>query len=211
MMYDRHGNRPTKGARSVDWDNEVLIAKCGPIKYHHWARLTADPDTWSEPETDWHREWKLRFHKDNVEKTITVDGVSHRMDARTYFNGVRYAIEFQHSPIDTNEILQREMGYVNMVWVFDCIGKEMQSREVGNGIIRIWWKRPRQSVIWCNQPVILDVGDAGVYQVIAMPEYKNDYWYARHCHKDEIVNTLTSGTFSQSTTALKQLIEEGAA
>ena len=75
MMYDRHGNRPTKGARSVDWDNEVLIAKCGPIKYHHWARLTADPDTWSEPETDWHREWKLRFHKDNVEKTITVDGV----------------------------------------------------------------------------------------------------------------------------------------
>jgi hypothetical protein len=211
MMYDKHGNRPAKGARSIDYDDTLLIAKCGPIKFHHWARETADPDTWSEPETDWHREWKTHFHKDNVEKSIEVDGIKHRMDARMYVGGVRHAIEFQHSPISVEEIQQREAGYVNMVWIFDCIGKEMPSNHVGDGIIRIWWKRPRTSILWCNQPVLLDIGDAGVYQLISMPEYENDFWYGRHCHKREMIETLTSGTFSQSTKALEQLIKEGAA
>ena len=211
MMYDKHGKGPTKGGRSLDYDDTVLIAKCGPIKYHHWARETADPDTWHEPETDWHRDWKSHFHKDNVEKVIEVDGIKHRMDARMYVNEVRFAIEFQHSHISADEITQREAGYENMVWVFDCIGKEMPSYQTCGNIIRIWWKRPRTSVFWCNQPVLLDIGDAGVYHILSMPEFKNDFWYAKHCHKDEIVGTLTSGTFSQATRVLEELITEGAA
>jgi hypothetical protein len=213
MMYDKHGNRPTKGARSVDLDDAVLLAKCGQIKFHHWAHLPGyvDPDPWSEPETDWHREWKSHFHKDNTEQRFIAGGILHRMDARMYVDGVQYAIEFQHSTISVEEIQQREAGYVNMVWVFDCIGKDMPSRDVGDGTIRIWWKRPRTSVLWCNQPVLLDIGDAGVYHIISMPEYGNDFWYAKHCHKNEIIGTLTSGTFSQATKVLEKLITEGAA
>jgi hypothetical protein len=66
-------------------------------------------------------------------------------------------------------------------------------------------------VLWCNQPVLLDIGDAGVYHILSMPEYGNDFWYAKHCHKNEIIGTLTSGTFSQATSALEKLITEGAA
>lgn len=210
-LYDKYRKRPTKGARSVDYDGATLIAKCGDIKIHHWARETADPDTWHEPETAWHLEWKSHFHPDNTEQIITVDGIDHRMDARMFINKKRWAIEFQHSHISTDEIKQRERGYRRMIWVFDCIGKDMPSWRAGDDIVRIWWKRPRTSVLWCNQPVLLDIGDAGVYHILSMPEYNNDYWYAKHCHKNEIVGTLTSGTFSQATKVLEKLITEGAA
>lgn len=211
MMYDKHGNRPEPGARSIDYDDTALIAKCGNIKIHHWAREVKDPDTWHEPETHWHREWKSHFAKENVEKTIEVDGITHRMDARTFIGGTRYAIEFQHSHISPDEIRQREDGYQNMIWVFDCIDKDMPGIGIGGGVTRIWWKRPRTSVFYCNQPVLLDIGQSDVYQITAMPEYANDFWYGHRCGKSDIIETLTSGTFSRQTTALEMLIKEGAA
>jgi hypothetical protein len=210
MMYDKHGNRPTKGARSIDYDDTVLIAKCGPIKFHHWARETADPDTWHEPETDWHRGWKTHFSPENTEQTITVDGIRHRMDAQTFFNGQRYAIEFQHSHISTEEIMQREAGYKNMIWVFDCIGK-LELHGHRDGFVMMYWSRPRESIFWCNSPVLLDIG-SHVIQVVSMPEYRNDYWYGCECYSDEMQATLTTGKFVKDrTTALEKLITEGAA
>jgi hypothetical protein len=210
-LYDKFKKSPTKGARSVDYDGAALIAKCGDIKIHHWARETADPDTWSEPETEWHLGWKSYLHPSNTEQRIIVDGILRRMDGRMFVDEIQWVLEFQHSHISPEEIRQREQGYKRMIWVFDCIGKDMPSRSVGNGIIRICWKRPRTSIFWCNQPVLLDIGDAGVYHILSMPEYNNDYWYARHCHKDEIVGTFTSGTFSQATRVLENLMKEGAA
>jgi hypothetical protein len=210
MMYDKHGKGPTKGGRSLDYDDTVLIAKCGPIKYHHWARETADPDTWHEPETDWHRDWKSHFKPENTEQTITVSGTRHRMDAQTFFNGTRYAVEFQHSPISVDEIQQREAGYGNMIWMFDCVGK-LDWNISNEGFVRMVWKRPRQSIFWCNCPVLLDLGTS-IVQIVSMPEYKNDYWYGYECYPDEMQITLTTGDFIEGrTTALKQLIEEGAA
>ena len=210
MMYDKHGKRPTKGGRSLDYDDTVLIAKCGPIKYHHWARETADPDTWHEPETDWHRNWKSHFKPENTEQTITVSGIRHRMDAQAFFNGTRYAVEFQHSPISVDEVRQREAGYGNMIWVFDCEGK-LDWNISNEGFVRMVWKRPRQSIFWCNCPVLLDLGTS-IVQIVSMPEYKNDYWYGYECYPDEMQITLTTGDFIEGrTTALKQLITEGAA
>ena len=210
MMYDKHGKGPTKGGRSLDYDDTVLIAKCGPIKYHHWARETADPDTWHEPETDWHRDWKSHFKPENTEQTITVSGIRHRMDAQTFFNSTRYAVEFQHSPISVDEIQQREAGYGNMIWMFDCVGK-LDWNISNEGLVRMVWKRPRQSIFWCNCPVLLDLGKY-IVQIVSMPEYKNDYWYGYECCRDEMEHTLVTGNFIEDrTTALKQLIEEGAA
>ena len=212
MMYDKHGKGPTKGGRSLDYDDTVLIAKCGPIKYHHWARETADPDTWHEPETDWHRNWKSHFKPENTEQTITVSGIRHRMDAQTFFNGTRYAVEFQHSPISVDEVRQREAGYGNMIWVFDCENKfdyKMLRRKPD--MVSIKWGRPWQSILYCNCPVLLDTGYT-IIQIVSMPEYKNDYWYGYECFYDEIQHTLVTGNFIEDrTTALKQLIEEGAA
>ena len=97
-----------------------------------------------------------------------------------------------------------------MIWVFDCIGK-LDWNCADNGFVKMEWKRPRQSIFWCNCPVLLDLGDS-VVQIVSMPEYKNDYWYGYECYRDEMQITLTTGDFIKSrTTALKQLMEEGAA
>ena len=210
-MYDKHGQRPASGARSIDYDDTPLIAKCGNIKIHHWAREVADPDTWHEPETDWHRGWKSIFKPQDTEQTITVSGIRHRMDAQAFFNGTRYAVEFQHSHISPDEIMQREDGYGNMIWIFDCIGKNLELHGYRNGLVMMHWSRPRESIFWCNSPVLLDLG-SHVIQVTSMPEYRNDYWCGYECCHDEMQITLTTGKFMKDrTTALKQLIEEGAA
>lgn len=211
MMYDKHGNRPTSGAKSIDYDDTALIAKCGNIKIHHWAREVADPDTWHEPETDWHRAWKSIFKPENTEQTIIVDGIKHRMDAQAFLNGTRYAVEFQHSHISPDEIRQREDGYKNMIWVFDCIGKDIDVAYIGNGINRLHWKRPRQSIFWCNNPVLLDVGNTRLYQIISMPEYANDYWYGCGCVLKDIKEVFLHGVFNKYTKGLESLIKEGAA
>jgi hypothetical protein len=132
------------------------------------------------------------------------------MDAQTFFNGQRYAIEFQHSHISTEEIMQREAGYKNMIWVFDCIGK-LELHGHRDGFVMMYWSRPRESIFWCNSPVLLDIG-SHVIQVVSMPEYRNDYWYGCECYSDEMQATLTTGKFVKDrTTALEKLITEGAA
>ena len=41
---------------------ELVIAKCGQIRIHHWAhRGQRSGDPWWEPETPWHRDWKNHF------------------------------------------------------------------------------------------------------------------------------------------------------
>ncbi|MBS1728868.1 MAG: hypothetical protein JST51_19280 [Armatimonadetes bacterium] len=35
---------------------EPVLARCGRIKIHHWAHVAdLDCDSWTEPETEWHR------------------------------------------------------------------------------------------------------------------------------------------------------------
>lgn len=207
-LYDKFGNSPTKGASSVDYDDEPLVAKCGEIKVHHWARKTADPDTWHEPETQWHLEWKSHFNKKDTEQVITVDGMRHRMDARMFVDDRQVVIEFQHSHISPQEIRERERGYGNMVWIFDCNGKweDGDSYYIGGEVVRISWKRPRQSILYCNQPVMLE-NSGVVWQVVAMPEYKNDYWYAVPCRKEQMTQTLSSGVFELKAKVLEKLIK----
>jgi ribosomal protein L33 len=42
-----------------------LTPKCGKIKVHHWAHKNdLNCDSWREPETEWHRQWKNRFPND---------------------------------------------------------------------------------------------------------------------------------------------------
>ena len=97
-----------------------------------------------------------------------------------------------------------------MIWMFDCVGK-LDWNISNEGFVRMVWKRPRQSIFWCNCPVLLDLGTS-IVQIVSMPEYKNDYWYGYECYPDEMQITLTTGDFIEGrTTALKQLIEEGAA
>jgi hypothetical protein len=92
--------------------NGDLIAKCGELKSWHWAHKTKDCDHWSEPESEWHRQWKERFPAEWQEQQIG----NHRADVLT----PRGIIEFQRSPIKPAEIRERESFYGKMAWVLDA-------------------------------------------------------------------------------------------
>ncbi len=103
---------------------QPVIAKCGIRRIHHWAHHDIkNCDSWSEPETQWHRYWKNHFPIE-WQETFLPDkqtGEKHIADIRTSHGLV---IEFQHSQIHPQERASRENFYKNMVWVVD--GKRLK-------------------------------------------------------------------------------------
>ena len=97
---------------------DPMIAKCGQHRVWHWAHKgTRTCDTWWEPETQWHRDWKDHFPKDWQECIHTApDGEKHIADVKTD-SGV--TVEFQHSFLPEAERLARERFYAKMIWVVD--------------------------------------------------------------------------------------------
>jgi hypothetical protein len=98
---------------------ELLTSKCGNIKRHHWSHSNQrDCDPWTEPETEWHREWKNKFPERWQETIITnSEGVKHIADIKTSYGAV---IEFQNSFISSQTISEREQFYKEMVWVINA-------------------------------------------------------------------------------------------
>jgi len=148
MQYatlENHKSMPShtgQRASCPSCDGEVL-SKCGNINIHHWAHISGgDCDSWSEHETEWHREWKNQFPPECREITIrsTDSDEFHRADV-CLPNGK--VIEFQHSSLPDDVILAREdfySKYANgIVWVVD--GAEFMKR---------WVKRPWHQ--WVNDP-----------------------------------------------------------
>lgn len=116
MLYavNVHGEivRPTPSAKGkCPSCNGPVTAKCGPLVTHHWSHVAKDCDPWSEPESEWHRNWKSLFPKECCEVVIG----NHRADVK--INEV--VIEFQKSPISVEEIAERESHYGEMIWVLN--------------------------------------------------------------------------------------------
>jgi competence CoiA-like predicted nuclease len=97
---------------------KTVLAKCGEINIWHWAHTKDENcDNWYEPKTEWHKNWKLTFGKDNCEKVISKDGVRHIADIHTIDN---FIIELQNSPIQKQIIIKRENFYgERMMWIIN--------------------------------------------------------------------------------------------
>jgi hypothetical protein len=96
--------------------HEQVRPKCGQIVTWHFAHLNReDCDPWSEGETQWHLDWKARFLPDHCEVPLG----EHRADVLA----ADWVIEFQHSAISPDEILERQEFYLRqaegLIWVFD--------------------------------------------------------------------------------------------
>ena len=133
----------------------VLIPKCGKLRVWHWShKITQDCEPWSEPETEWHLKWKNNVSDERREKMFA-DGVSkHRADAVGVDGNV---IEFQHSTIDSSEILLRTEFYSAfvkpMIWVVDALDFRdrlayrqglNESDEWGKQFIKYRFQQPRR-------------------------------------------------------------------
>lgn len=97
-----------------------MIAKCGAIKINHWAYVNASEGIDLKGETEWHLKWKSLFPAENCE-VQHIDNFGNRHIADVDLGDL--VIEFQHSPISSFELIQRELFYTSIgkqfVWVLD--------------------------------------------------------------------------------------------
>ncbi len=113
--------RPSRQQRAIcQCCEEELIAKCGNFRVHHWAHKNSHCDSWWEPETEWHRNWKNKFPAEWRE-SIKYDTISNEKHIADIYNPNNdLVIEFQNSPISLDELRSRESFYNKLIWVVNA-------------------------------------------------------------------------------------------
>ena len=174
--------------------SEKVFSKCGDVNVWHWAHInTENCDSWYEPETIWHKHWKMTFGKENAEIGIVKNGKRHIADV---FTNEKLVIELQNSPISKSVIGEREEFYgERMIWLIngkdfkenltikdywedqdyreksslprEPISWKRNSPEVKKGANGEFfkWKYPRRSWIDVKRYVFIDFGDDSLFLV----------------------------------------------
>lgn len=119
-LFDNRKKEPATGLKGIcPGCSQPVIAKCGDKRVHHWAHARNKMcDSWWEPETEWHRNWKSNFPEEWQEVFLLDEdmGEKHIADIRTN-QGI--VIEFQHSQIHLLERKSREKFHKHLTWVVD--------------------------------------------------------------------------------------------
>ena len=160
--------------------NESVISKTGDIITWHFAHRTyLDCDFWSEGETYWHLSMKemapleyreVIIYRDMIEKDEDGNEVlvprAHRADI---LNSRGCTIEFQHSPLNPSTIIERELFYRHMIWVFDFADMLHRFKFKRQGDHHDFtWTHPRKYIWYCKKPVFLDFGKRELFHVKRM-------------------------------------------
>lgn len=163
-------NKITRGV--CDFCGKPTLLRAGECNIPHFAHIELSPDCeGSEGETEWHKNCKSAFPSEQVEITFSHNGVVKRCDVKTPYK----IIEFQHSPITSDEIEEREKFYMgvygDMIWVFDLTSayKEgrFQIREPKYGCgNNFTWKKANKHIFTCRRPVFLDLGEDKLFHMI---------------------------------------------
>lgn len=172
-----------------------LIPKCGVIKIWHWSHKSlVDCDSWVEPESKWHLNWKDEFSKECQEITIKkcisdycnnkkynhnhngknhgdcidCEFILHRADIKTKEGLV---LEIQNSPISPDDICDREEFYGNMIWLLngETIGKNLELRDKKT-YLTFSWKNPPKSWFYSERDIYIDME----YQIEEIAEMIED-------------------------------------
>jgi competence protein CoiA len=117
-----------------------LLAKCGTKTTWHWAHKgKRHCDTWWEPETEWHRQWKNHFPVEWQEVSARdASGERHIADIKTPYNLV---VEFQHSAIKLEEVIKRTDFYQNVIWIVDGTRRHTDLDQYKKMLINVHPKR----------------------------------------------------------------------
>lgn len=150
--------------------NQEVIPKCGEIKIWHWAhKANLECDSFGEPETEWHFNWKDMFEKELQEVIIK----EHRADIK---NKDGLVIEFQNVSISPEQIKEREKFYKNIVWILNgnTIAKNFEWKyrtsfklkdtsyffekgDLQTGILYFDWKWFPKSWSYAKKPIYVDI------------------------------------------------------
>lgn len=133
-------------------------AHCGDVLAWHWAHINADCDPWSEPESEWHRQWKGYFPPEWQEVTKP----PHRADIA----GPSAVIEVQRSAISPREINEREVFYGRMAWILNGndFWKNLEWIEANGSYHEFRWKHARKSWLHANRQIFIDT-PLGLFKV----------------------------------------------
>jgi hypothetical protein len=175
--------------------DQPVFSRCGEINVWHWAHHKNEScDSWYEPETNWHRNWKFIFGEDYREIIISKDGIKHIADIQTRENVI---IELQNSTIQAPIIREREIFYgEQMIWIIN--GKHFKSNfdikpprsasldedeeywqlhnplanrfgaleKIIKGKRKYTWRWSRRSWTDVGRPVFIDFGDESLFWVL---------------------------------------------
>ncbi len=131
-----------------------VISKCGEINIWHWShKQDSDCDSFGEPESEWHLNWKNEFPKEQQEIKIK----HHRADILTK-EGI--VIELQNSPISLEQIKEREEFYNNMIWLLngDTLAKNLILKKNKQTYYTFKWKWFPSSWEVCKKEMYIDLG-----------------------------------------------------
>lgn len=143
-------------------------SKCGKVNTWHWAHYKGENcDSWYEPESYWHLNWKKTFGSEYSERVLKKNGVIHRADILTENNVV---IELQNSPIQSEVIYDREEFYGDrMIWLIN--GTEFKENfliDIGTSHTirkKFRWYYYRRSWQMVRRPVFIDFGHINLFWV----------------------------------------------
>lgn len=183
----------------------ATIAKCGPIRAHHWAHRPGTSCSYaSRPETDWHIQWKRNFPEEWLEvQRAASDGERCIADVLTPHG---LTIEMQHSPINQDDRSRRERFWANMVWVVD--GDRTQSAKfqfadmlynafrtpVDRVTFEVNWRLCDLTTAWASirVPVYFDFKDLGFWRMAA--EKRNSRAFVTLVDKCQFIEACKSGS-----------------
>ncbi len=123
-----------------------MIQRRGQINIPHFAHMKGHlcTDSWKYEEmSEWHFSWQSCYPRANQEVAVINDFGQHRADV--LINDT--VVEFQHSPISTEEFRERNEFYIacgyRVVWLFDAreaYQSNLSVDEVETSVYR--WKHP---------------------------------------------------------------------
>ena len=180
-LVDDERRSPIKGWRGVcQYCSGPMVAKCGRVKMWHWAHMPRNNcDPWGGAETEWHRDWKNCFPADWRE-VVHIDERTREKHIADVKSPHGLVIEFQHSPIDYDELVSREAFYQNMIWVVDGdrastdpgmfnVGFSSKPADFRPLVHLVkWWGQSRLLHKWAESttPVYIDFGRNGLWRFL---------------------------------------------
>jgi competence CoiA-like predicted nuclease len=122
----------------------------------HWAHIARECDPWAQPETEWHRGWKLHFLRAGAHIEVVMgERREHRADVLLPNGRV---IELQSGFLSVEQIAEREAFYgQRLVWLYRCDWQE----RLHFGRRGFWWKHGAKSMARHIRPVWWDCLDEG--------------------------------------------------
>ena len=115
---------------------KLVRARCGEINVEHWAHIEDECPYITEIDTEWHVAWKNKFKK----KEYIIEKRFDNFIADAYDPKTNIIVEFQHSSITPQEIVDKCNYYrsinKNIKWIFDYTDKYKRQHIILTEIVK---------------------------------------------------------------------------